>query len=94
MDMEDSMTKTKQITISDLLKMFLQHIKLIIIFVVLGAVIALLGIGMVAIPTGILSSGFMEHLAKRDQADVDKQVDAKDSDDDIKYCPHCGKKLK
>ena len=31
---------------------------------VLGAVIAILGIGMVALPTGILSSGFMEALAK------------------------------
>lgn len=32
---------------------------------VLGAVIAILGIGMVALPTGILSSGFMELLSRR-----------------------------
>jgi len=31
---------------------------------VLGAAIAILGIGMVALPTGILSSGFMEMLAR------------------------------
>lgn len=48
---------------------------------ILGAVIAILGIGVVAIPTGILSSGFVEQLDKSD-------------DDEIKYCPHCGKKLR
>ena len=47
---------------------------------ILGAVIAILGIGVVAIPTGILSSGFVEQLDK--------------SDDEINYCPHCGKKLR
>ena len=47
-----------------------------------GAVIAILGIGMVAIPTGIISSGFMEHLQK------------KTSEDEMTFCPHCGKKLK
>lgn len=40
MDMEDSMTKAKPITIGDLLKMFLQHIKLIIILSLLGMGIA------------------------------------------------------
>lgn len=49
---------------------------------ILGAVIAILGIGMVAIPTGILSAGFMEHLDKNDENDTKS------------YCPHCGKKLK
>ena len=37
----------------------------------LGAVIALLGVGMVAIPTGILSSGFMEHLNNQRRATFD-----------------------
>ena len=59
----------------------------------LGALIAVLGIGMVAIQTGILSSGFMEHLAGNDNADEDNQKEEK-LDDEIKYCPHCGKKLK
>ncbi len=31
----------------------------------LGGIIALLGVGMVAIPTGILSAGFVEHLSKK-----------------------------
>ena len=50
---------------------------------IIGAIIALLGIGMVAIPTGIISSGFMEHLRKKENAN-----------DEIIYCPHCGKMLK
>lgn len=53
----------------------------------LGAVIAILGIGMVAIPTGILSSGFIEHLNKTTGEDENEEVE-------IKYCPHCGKKLR
>ena len=52
---------------------------------VIGAFIAILGIGMVAIPTGIISSGFMEHLQSNKE---------KEEKDDITYCPHCGKKLK
>ncbi len=32
---------------------------------VLGAVIAVMGIGMVALPTGIIGSGFMEQLQAR-----------------------------
>ena len=42
---------------------------------VLGAIIAILGIGMVAVPTSILSSGFMEKLEKHASASK------KDSDD-------------
>ena len=49
---------------------------------VLGAVIALLGIGMVAIPTSILSSGFLEHMSKK--------RDAEKKEAPI-ICPHCGK---
>jgi voltage-gated potassium channel len=54
----------------------------------LGAVIAVLGIGMVAVPTSILSSGFMEVLSQ-------KNGDAEGGEKKEKpvYCPHCGKKL-
>lgn len=45
-----------------------------------GALIALLGIGMVALPTGILASGFSEHLTKY------KSKSGK--------CPTCGKPYK
>lgn len=44
----------------------------------LSGVIALLGIGLVALPTGIISSGFIEMLnRKKSQPGT--------------YCPHCGK---
>ncbi|MGN0571690.1 MAG: ion transporter [Candidatus Fimenecus sp.] len=48
---------------------------------VLSAIIALLGIGLVAVPTGIISSGFMETIDHQE-------------DDEKEYCPYCGKKLK
>ena len=50
MDMEDCMTKAKTITISDLLKMFLAHIKLIIILSLLGTVIAFLYVSYMVTP--------------------------------------------
>ena len=45
----------------------------------LGALIAVLGVGMFALPAGILSSGFVEAM--------------QDSDRDHK-CPHCGKEIR
>ncbi|MBU7010980.1 MAG: ion transporter [Theionarchaea archaeon] len=46
----------------------------------LGAVIALLGIGMFALPAGILASGFAEELQKKGRKEK-------------KICPHCGKDI-
>ncbi len=46
---------------------------------VLGAAIALLGIGMFALPAGILGSGFSEEIASRREANV--------------VCPHCGREI-
>lgn len=52
---------------------------------ILGAVIAILGIGMVAIPTGILSSGFLEYISKkREKCDSGSGTPPC-------VCPHCGK---
>lgn len=51
---------------------------------ILSAVIALLGIGLVAVPTGIISSGFVEHLEEKKGHDDKGKI----------YCPYCGKKLK
>ena len=45
---------------------------------ILGIFISLMGIAIIAIPTGIISAGFIE------------QID--EARDKIKYCPHCGKK--
>ena len=43
----------------------------------IGAIAAILGIGLFALPAGILASGFMEEMRKRRSAPV--------------ICPHCGK---
>ena len=45
----------------------------------LGAIIALLGIGIFALPAGIFASGFAEELAKRNKETI--------------YCPFCGKNI-
>lgn len=44
-----------------------------------GAIISLLGIGMFALPAGILSAGFIEEIRKRKES--------------VKTCPHCGKEI-
>ena len=46
---------------------------------VLGGVVALLGIGMFALPTGILSSGFAEEMRKKRNSSM--------------ICPHCEKAI-
>jgi voltage-gated potassium channel len=48
---------------------------------VLGGVSALLGISLVALPTGIISSGFMEEIRLKNQATKKNEN---------KLCPHCG----
>ena len=54
----------------------------------IGVVIALLGVGMVAVPAGIISSGFMEqlHAKKRDKS-------LEEAGEKYNYCPYCGKRL-
>ncbi|MBO7598819.1 MAG: two pore domain potassium channel family protein, partial [Bacteroidales bacterium] len=62
----------------------------------IGGVIAFLGIGLVALPTGIISAGFLEKL---NQNNKDKNSDKNDNNncqhtsDHQKYCPYCGHKL-
>ena len=57
----------------------------------MGAVIAVLGIGMVAVPTSILSAGFVEFLEKKNPDPTAEDKSA--SETEKKYCPYCGKKL-
>jgi len=45
----------------------------------LGAIISLLGIGLFAMPTGILSAGFVEEIRKKRESE--------------KVCPHCREKI-
>jgi voltage-gated potassium channel len=48
---------------------------------ILGSVIALIGIGIFALPAGILASGFSKVLARQ-------------SDDEVYLCPHCRQEVK
>lgn len=50
----------------------------------IGSIIALLGIVLLAIPTAIISSGFIELNSAKRLDEHDKETH---------YCPHCGKKL-
>ena len=71
----------------------------------LGTVIAVMGIGMVAIPTGIFSSGFIEILEQKRKNDSGEETPGggedsgnggrgdSDPGEHRKYCPWCGKKL-
>lgn len=52
---------------------------------ILSGVIAVLGIGLVALPTGIISSGFMKELSSNSSSRLD--------DDVYSFCPYCGKKV-
>lgn len=47
----------------------------------LGAVIAVLGVGLFALPTGILASGFAEEIQRTQRRDV-------------LVCPHCGRDVR
>lgn len=51
---------------------------------ILSGVIAILGIGLVAVPTGIISAGFMEQI-EEEKAEI--------LEDKKPYCPYCGHKL-
>ena len=55
----------------------------------LSGIIAVLGIGLVALPTAIISSGFVEALARKPEA-AEAEPPAAVS---ARFCPHCGKPL-
>ncbi len=54
----------------------------------LAAITALFGIGLVAIPTGIISVGFLDQIQAKKEEAKENSKDTK-----YKYCPHCGEKL-
>ncbi|MGF1471001.1 MAG: ion transporter [Rubrobacteraceae bacterium] len=53
---------------------------------IFGGLTALSGIGLVALPSGILASGFVEEFGRR-------QGDDEDEDGDARTCPHCGNNI-
>ncbi|MCB0644536.1 MAG: potassium channel family protein, partial [Phaeodactylibacter sp.] len=64
----------------------------------LAGFIALLGIGLVALPTGILASSFVTHLDENEDEEENPEeslaVQHKAlAGKGFKYCPHCGEKL-
>ncbi len=60
----------------------------------LSGIIAVLGIGLVALPTAIISSGFVEALARNKQEEGDEKASDTDTGSGaVRVCPHCGKPL-
>ena len=62
-----------------------------------GLVLTFLGVGVVAIPTGILSAGFMEQISIAREKAVEEGIldegELEEDAEDYCYCPYCGKKL-
>jgi voltage-gated potassium channel len=52
---------------------------------VIGIILTFLGVGMVAVPTGILSAGFIEHL---------NEIEDPKKKEGTEYCPRCGNKIR
>lgn len=50
---------------------------------IIAGIVALLGVGLFAIPAGIFASGFVEEVNKRKNEETPKST----------FCPHCGKKI-
>lgn len=53
---------------------------------VISSIVALIGIGLIALPTGILSAGFTERLSQKDHHKEHNQ-------EKKTVCPHCGKEI-
>ena len=63
---------------------------------VCGIIITFLGVGMVAIPTGILSAGFVEQVSLIQNQDTGINTGRKKKSDKSKekrHCPYCGEEL-
>ena len=52
----------------------------------LGGVIALLGIGMFALPAGIIAHGLTEEMQHQQKLEEEAAIN-------LKFCPHCGERL-
>ena len=62
-----------------------------------AGVISLVGIGIIAIPTGIIAAGFSTVMPKEEKEEIEeieKEIVAEGSEEtSLTYCPYCGKKL-
>jgi len=63
----------------------------------IGSIMAILGIGLVAMPTGIISAGFLEKINEKQEKEK-KQEKIKEQQqievtDKKNFCPYCGHKL-
>ena len=59
----------------------------------LGGVIAILGIGLVALPTAIISSGFIEEVTRRKAGAAAAREASSSRETVLLKCPYCGKTL-
>jgi voltage-gated potassium channel len=60
---------------------------------VIGGVIAVMGIGIVALPTAIIATGFAEEVQKRRKAKHDAKEHPHERQAGGATCPHCGKPI-
>lgn len=49
---------------------------------VISAIVAIIGIGLIALPTGIISAGFIDRISKGRENEKKNDI-----------CPHCGRKI-
>ncbi len=54
---------------------------------IVGMAVTFLGVGVVAIPTGIIFTGFVEYVSDARRAKAQ-------ADNPYTYCPHCGKRIR
>lgn len=62
----------------------------------ISGIIAVLGIGLVALPTGILSAAFMEEVEKKSNKKIKKQLknlEKAQNKEAFVFCPYCGEEL-
>lgn len=59
---------------------------------VIASIVALIGVGLFALPAGFLASGFIEEVNRRKE-EQDRECQQQESSTS-RTCPHCGKELK
>ncbi|MEL7249466.1 MAG: ion transporter [Bacteroidota bacterium] len=59
----------------------------------ISGVIAILGIGLVALPTGILSAGFIEKIEEKNEQKAQATAKQEKKAKEFKFCPYCGESL-